>query len=101
MAKSWQELRALKQAAMAGDYAAARALLRLEGHKDVAREIKAGKPWSPRVARWVAVCTAGVGTGPEPGEWESFDPETGEIVNDLDVDMMPRVVRPRPMLDED
>jgi len=81
-----RDLRAMRQAAMAGDYGAARALLRLNDWKAIAAEIKTGQPWSPRVSRAVRCLVAGTGACDEPGAWEWLDPETGEILNDLQND---------------
>jgi hypothetical protein len=39
----------MRQAAMAGDHSAARALLRLYGYDQIAAEIKRNLPFSPRV----------------------------------------------------
>src|SRR5215472_1467830 len=83
MAKPASKLRDLRIAARDGDYSAARALLRLHGHGNVAAEIKRNKPWSPRVARMVRVVTAGVGTADEPGPWEWRDPATGRVINNI------------------
>lgn len=68
-------VRDLRLAAMDGDYSAARALLKLYGRDEIAREIKRGKPWSPHVRRWVAVYTAGTNS-----EWEVVEPD-GTITN--------------------
>ena len=80
-----RDLRSMRQAAMAGDHSAARALLKLYGHKDITAEIKAGKPWLPRVARMVRVLTAGTGAPGTIGYWEFVD-ENGVIHNDLQHD---------------
>lgn len=78
MRKSKHDLRRLRQAAMAGDHNAARALLRLYRYDTIANEIKSGKPFSNRVRRAVDMLTAGVGAGDQPGDWE-FVNERGEI----------------------
>jgi hypothetical protein len=96
MGKSNQDLRSLRQAAMAGDHSAARHLLRLYGHERLAREIKRNNlPFPPRVATMVGALTAGTGEGAQPGPWEVFNPRTGEIENDLQFPPVPRRARQR------
>jgi hypothetical protein len=67
MRKSERDLRVMRQAAMAGDRSAARALLRLYGFDEIAREMKPSKPYSNRVRNAVNCLTAGTGVGDEPG----------------------------------
>jgi hypothetical protein len=98
MSKSNRELRKMRQAAMAGDHSAARALLKLYGFLQLAAEVKPGFPFSPRVAKMVAALTAGTGEGDEPGPWEHRN-ERGEIESIINRDP-PRPVRPR-VFDED
>ena len=75
MAKPKRDLRAMRLAAMDGDPAAARALLRRNGNGDLAAEIRAGKPFPPRVKRMLAALTAGTNT-----EWEYVGAD-GKIFN--------------------
>jgi hypothetical protein len=82
MGKSNQDLRSLRQAAMAGDHSAARALLKLYGYDQIAAEIKRNLPFSPRVLKMIGALTAGTGEGEQPGPWE-FVNESGEIESDL------------------
>jgi hypothetical protein len=98
MSKSNRELRKMRQAAMAGDHSAARALLKLYGFLQLAAEVKPGFPFSPRVAKMVAALRAGTGEGDEPGPWEHRN-ERGEIESIINRDP-PRPVRPR-VFDED
>jgi hypothetical protein len=77
MAKSKSNMHDLRVAAMNGDHSAARTLLRLNGHKSLAVEIKRGRPLSPRVRRMLDALTAGTNT-----EWEFVLPD-GTISNDL------------------
>jgi hypothetical protein len=58
MAKPKHDLRAMRQAARAGDHSAARALLKLYGFDEIAAEIKRGLPFSPRVHRQIRALTA-------------------------------------------
>lgn len=71
-------IRDLRIAAMAGDRAAMRALLRRHGFLGLASEIRRGKPVPNRVAKMIAACTAGTGTHDQPGSWE-FINDRGEI----------------------
>ena len=80
------DLRPMRQAAMAGDHFAARALLRLYGFDEIAAEIKRNLPFSNRVRRQVLALTAGIDT-----EWEA---------DLLRVDLPPRR-RTRPIVFED
>jgi hypothetical protein len=70
MRKSKHDLRNLRQAAMAGNHSAAKALLKLHGRDQLAAEIKRGFPFSPRVRRMVDALTAGTGEGDQLGSWE-------------------------------
>jgi hypothetical protein len=84
MAKSSpRTLRDLKLAAMDGDVAAARALLRHDGKHDLAAQIRKGKPFPPRVKKMLDACTAGTGTRDQLSHWE-FINARGEIENLLD-----------------
>jgi hypothetical protein len=86
MAKSaHRTMRDLRLAAMEGDVAACRALLRWHGKGRLAAEIRRDKPFPPRVKRMLACLTAGTGTRDCPGDWE-FVNERGEIENLLQVD---------------
>jgi hypothetical protein len=98
MGSSNRELRKLRQAAMAGDQPAARALLRLYGFYALAAQVKLGSPFSPRVAKMVGALTAGTGEGDQPGPWEYVN-ERGEIESIINRDP-PRPARPR-VFDED
>jgi hypothetical protein len=102
MRNSGRDLRKLRQAAMAGDHSAARALLKLYRYDEIAREIKPGHPFSNRVRRMVGVLTAGTGAGDEPGPWEARNERTGEIESDILEDPPSRRgPRPRaPILEE-
>jgi hypothetical protein len=62
-----KELRSLRIAARDGDYIAARALLRLYGHDELAAEIKIKRPMSKRARIAVDALTCAIGT-----EWEEF-----------------------------
>jgi hypothetical protein len=66
MYRASRELRECCLAAMSGDGAAARELLKLYGEDKLAREVHNGKPFSNRVRRAVDCLTAGVGT-----DWET------------------------------
>ena len=70
-------IRDLRLAAMDGDPAACRALLRQNGNGDLAAEIRADKPFPPRVKRMLAALTAGTNT-----EWEYVGAD-GKIFNIL------------------
>ena len=72
---SARTIRDLRLAAMDGDPAACRALLRRNGRRDLAAEIRADKPFPPRVKKAVAALTAGTNT-----EWEYEDAD-GKIIN--------------------
>jgi hypothetical protein len=72
----------MRQAAMAGDRSAARALLRLYGFDEIAREMKPGKPYSNRVRNAVNCLTAGTGVGDAPGPWEVVEAD-GTITNEI------------------
>jgi hypothetical protein len=72
----------MRQAAMAGDHSAARALLKLYGYDQIAAEIKRSLPFSPRVLKMIGALTAGTGEGEQPGPWK-FVNESGEIKSDL------------------
>ena len=98
MPKAKRDLRQMRQAAMRGDTNAARALLRLYGFGALAAEVRADN-WSPRAQRQIAALTAGTGEGDEPGPWERVNETTGEIESLLHQDP-PRVIRPRPMLED-
>jgi hypothetical protein len=63
----------MRQAAMAGDHSAARALLRLYGYDKIADELKRAKPFSNRVRRAVDMLTAGTGAPGTVGEWEHVE----------------------------
>jgi hypothetical protein len=78
MVKSKPNMRDLRQAAMAGNHNAARALLKLYRYDTIANEIKPGKPFSNRVRRAVDMLTAGTGAGDQPDDWE-FVNARGEI----------------------
>lgn len=73
-------IRDLRIAAMEGDPAAMRALLRRDGFVELAREVRRDRPIPPRVKRMVDALTAGTNT-----EWE-FVNEDGQIENDLQDD---------------
>lgn len=62
-----KELRALRIAARDGDCAAGKALLRLFGYDDLAKELKPGKVVSKRVRVAIGALAAGVGT-----KWEDL-----------------------------
>jgi hypothetical protein len=94
-----RDLRSMRQAAMAGDYSAARALLKLYGFYELAAQVKRGVPFSRRVRRMVDAMTAGTGEGDEPGPWEHRN-ERGEIESIINRDPPPRPARPR-VFDED
>ena len=98
MGSSNRELRKMRQAAMAGDHSAARALLTLYGFYALAAQVKHGFPFSPRVAKMVGALTAGTGEGDEPGPWEHRN-ERGEIESIINRDP-PRPARAR-VFDED
>lgn len=65
---------------MAGDAGAAKALLRLYGFGEIAREIKTGKPYPTRVRNAVNALTAGTDS-----HWEIVEPD-GSITNLLQHD---------------
>jgi hypothetical protein len=88
MAKAPRTLRDLRLAAMDGDAAAARALLRRSGKDELAAEIHRGKPFPPRVRRMVAALTAGTGTRDQLNKWEYREAD-GTIVNLLQNDDAP------------
>jgi hypothetical protein len=71
------ELRECLIAARDGDNDAAKSLLKLYGYRQIAKEIRSGKPWSSKVRRAVRCLTAGVGS-----EWEITHLD-GSIENDL------------------
>ena len=77
-----RSMRQLRQAAMAGDHSAAKALLRLYGFGELAAQIKTKPPFvPPRCRRMISALTAGTGEGDEPaGPWE-YRNERGEIEN--------------------
>ena len=77
-----EDLRPLRQAAMAGDHSAARTLLRLYGDDQLAREIKRNFPFPPRVKKMIDVLTAGTGVGDELGPWEVREAD-GTIINEI------------------
>jgi hypothetical protein len=56
------ELRACMIAARAGDHDAARQILKLYRHEEIAREIRKGRPFSNRVRRAVDCLCAGAGS---------------------------------------
>jgi hypothetical protein len=99
MAKPKHNLRELRQAAMAGDRSAMRALLRLYGLGEIAREIKVGKPHSNRVRNAVASLVAGTGAPGTVGEWEFLEAD-GTITNDLHDDPPRRVHARAPMFED-
>jgi hypothetical protein len=76
--KPARTFRDLRIAAMAGDRAAMRALLRRHGFVELASEIRRDKPIPSRVAKMIAACTAGTGTHDQPGSWD-FINDRGEI----------------------
>ena len=78
-------LRELRQAAMAGDGHACKALLRLYGLKDLADELRPAKPTPPRVQRVIDSLTAGTGAPGTIHFWE-HQYEDGSIRNDLQND---------------
>jgi hypothetical protein len=85
VAKKRTNMHDLRVAAMSGDYAACRTLLRLHSrHAYLAAEIIRGKPIPPRVKRMLAALTAGTNT-----DWEYTD-ERGLIQNLLQHDPLPR-----------
>lgn len=103
MGHSGQDLRKLRQAAMAGDPSAAAALLNLYCYRELAADIKRNPQRAPRSWRMVKVLTAGTGQGDEPGPWEAINPKTGEIESDIldDPPTSRRGFRPRaPLLEE-
>jgi hypothetical protein len=77
-----KNLRSMRQAAMAGNHSAARALLKLYGYDEIAAEIKRDRPFSNRVRRAVNVLTAGTGEAGTIGKWEHVEAD-GSITNDL------------------
>lgn len=101
-----KNLRALRQSAMAGDCVAAKALLRLYHHNNIAGEIKHGRPWSNRVRKTVNLLTAGTGEPGTIGEWEFVNErgdvnERGEIESDLLHDPPPsRKAAREPIIDD-
>jgi hypothetical protein len=96
MGKSNQDLRSLRQAAMAGDHSAARALLKLYGHDRLVREIKRNSlPFPPRALTMIRALTAGTNS-----EWE-VEQADGTFVNDLQFPPPPpRRARQRKVLKE-
>ena len=70
MAKPKPDLRPLHRAAYAGDHNAARAVLKLYGFDEIAKEIKPGRPFSTRVRNAVGAISGSVDT-----EWDdqSYD----------------------------
>jgi hypothetical protein len=84
-----RDLRSMRQAARAGDPRAARALLKLYGHDQLAAAIKPGLPFPPKVRRMIGAMTAGIGEGAEPGPWEHRN-ERGEIESLIYRDPPPR-----------
>jgi hypothetical protein len=80
MAKSAETMRDLRVAAMGGDPAACRALLRRSGKGRLAVGIRAGKPLPPAARKMVAALCAGTGTS-----WEYLGAD-GKIHNDLQMD---------------
>ena len=65
MTKSKLDYLAMLRAAKAGDYGAARAVLKLHGFGELAAEIKRGLPFSRRVRTMLDAIVAPIGT-----EWE-------------------------------
>ena len=65
MAKPKRDLRPMHRAAYAGDPSAAKAVLRLYGFDEIAKEIKPGRPFSTRVRNAVGAISGSVDT-----EWE-------------------------------
>jgi hypothetical protein len=88
------DLRAMRQAAGAGDRLAARALLKLYGLHEIAREIKADGRLSGRARNAVGALTAGTDS-----DWEHMESD-GSITNDLQFDP-PRNKAPRVGLFDD
>jgi hypothetical protein len=86
--QSARTLRDLRLAAMDGNAAAARALLRRSGRGELAAEIQRGKPFPPRVRKIIDALTAGTGTRDQLNKWEYREAD-GTIVNLLQNDDAP------------
>jgi hypothetical protein len=92
-----RDLRSMRQAAMAGDHSAARALLRLYQHDRLANEIKHNNlPFPPRALTMIRALCAGTNS-----EWE-VEQADGTFVNDLQFPpaASPRRTRQRKVLEE-
>jgi hypothetical protein len=88
-------MRDLRIAARDGDPTAARALLRRNGKKDMAADIRRNRPFPPRVQTMLRALTAGTGTRDQLGTWE-WRNEHGEIENDLHRDEVHKVEDEKP-----
>jgi hypothetical protein len=89
MTKQQDDLRKLRQQAMAGDVRAAKALLKMYGYGVVALEIKQGRPFTNKVRKAIDMLTAGTGKTDEPAYWEYREAD-GSTTNDLQNDPPPR-----------
>jgi hypothetical protein len=81
------DLRAMRQAASAGDRMAARALLKLYGLHEIAREIRVDGRLSGRARNAVGALTAGTDS-----DWE-YTESDGSITNDLQADPPAKAAR--------
>ena len=91
-------IRDLRIAALAGDHAAIRALLRRKGRTAMALKVHRNKPIPPHVWIQVRALTAGTGTATELTRWEERQPD-GTIINGL-LDPRPRTQRQRALMEE-